>query len=64
MDGLLCSAESLNIDQVKILVSGSWYKQVNVRVACSTYSYAFFGGGGGGAKSISFSLFRNRKSIN
>ena len=48
MTGLLC-AESLNLDLVKVQVTGCWYKQTHVRGATSrpfvSLRLFFFGGG-------------------
>ena len=58
MKGLLCSflVESLNIDLVKIQVTGYCYKQTHVRVAISQpfVSLRLFFGGGGSKKYFIF----------
>ena len=54
------SAESLNVDLVKIQVTCCWYKQAHMRVAMFAtirISAPFWG-----SKSIFFSLFWNKKA--
>ena len=64
MDTLLFySAIVLDIDLVKIQVTGCWYKQAHVRVAMlSTVCIPASFWGGRGPKSILLSLFWNEKA--
>ena len=62
-EGITYRAELLNIDLVKITVTGCWYKQAHVHVAISrSFVSLHLLGGGGGPKSILFSLFQNKKA--